>query len=636
MAGAISCTMRWAKYRLETGCTHADMVAGAIFGNDIILFTLLLSENGDILQENFTFGDRAMRKTLSAFSCLLIIAPFLGFCLSITCLGLSAREGRETSVSLMAVEKKGNIFFPGEAIELAFSLSEADNRELAFVYTIKDFQGREVEKGKRVISSFEKGQPLNQRVKAPYLKGIYFLSASLLNNSGLLTQKEFRVGVIPRSSAERHYSSGESDFGISVISTYEKLLAPDDNYTFVDLAGIKWNRPLIFWDLVEPEQGQFNWELYDAILNERHQHGLALVPVIGILNHVPRWASSSPEKDDFKGYPPKDARDVASLVSQVVKRYECIAKYWVIDNEVNIQEKLPGWKDLDTYLECLKVSYKAAKEADPKCKIILAAVTLNDADFVRRFYQKGGKDYFDIMALHPYCTPAPPEDEEGSLFFRLALGKKRAAFPDILAVLKIMEEYGNGQKPIWITETGWVEKHEYPKENRPPWAGLIEVSEQEQADYYVRGYTLSKSYGVGKFFFNVMINFPEGLGAHSLNRGMLSADLSPKLVFVAYCQMTSLLSEARFERRIDLDDKDLHAYLFSKNGIGIVVMWRAKGEASEISLQTGDIHLTLLDIFGNQKEIKSENGILSLELTGSPQYLLAESESLSSLQVHTQ
>lgn len=86
----------------------------------------------------------------------------------------------------------------------------------------------------------------------------------------------------------------------------------------------------------------------------------------------------------------------------------------------------------------------------------------------------------------------------------------------------------------------------------------------------------------------------------------------------------------------DLDDKDLHAYLFSKNGQGIIIMWRAKGETSEISLRTGDIHLTLLDIFGNQKEIKGENGILSLELTGSPQYLLAESESLSSLQVHTQ
>jgi len=566
----------------------------------------------------------------------LIVAPFLGFCLSITCLGLSDREGTETSVSLMAVEKKGNIFFPGEAIEIAFSLSKADNQELAFVYAIKDFQGREVEKGKRIISSFEKGKPLIQRVKAPYLKGIYFLSVSFFDNSGLLSQKEFRFGVIPQSSAERHYSSEESDFGISVISTYEKLLAPDDNYTFVDLAGIKWNRPLIFWDLVEPKKGQFNWELYDAILNERHQHGLALVPVIGILNHVPRWASSNPEKDDFKGYPPKDARDVASLVSQAVKRYECIAKYWVIDNEVNIQEKLPGWKDLDTYLECLKVSYKAAKEADPKSKIILAAVTLNDADFVRRFYQKGGKDYFDIMALHPYCTPAPPEDEEGSLFFRLALGKKRAAFPDILAVGKIMEEYGDGHKPIWITETGWVDKHEFPKGNRPPWAGMVEVTEEGQANYYVRGYVLTKSYGVEKFFFNAMIDFPEGLGVHSLNRGMLSADLSPKLVFIAYCQMTSLLTEARFERRIDLDDKDLHAYLFSKNDLGIVVMWSAKGEASEISLQTGDIHLTLLDIFGNQKEIKLENGILSLELTGSPQYLLAESESLSSLQVHTQ
>jgi hypothetical protein len=179
-----------------------------------------------------------MRKALSAFSCLLIVAPFLGFCLSITCLGLSDREGTETFVSLMAVEKKGNIFFPGEAIEVAFSLSEADNQELSFVYTVKDFQGREVEKGRRVISSFEKGQPLNQRVKAPYLKGIYFLSVSLLNNSGLLTQKEFRVGVIPRSSAERHYSSGESDFGISVISTYEKLLAPGDiHLTLLDIFG---------------------------------------------------------------------------------------------------------------------------------------------------------------------------------------------------------------------------------------------------------------------------------------------------------------------------------------------------------------------------------------------------------------
>ncbi len=104
----------------------------------------------------------------------LIVAPFLGFFLLITCLGLSDREGTETSVFLMAVEKKGNIFFPGEAIEIAFSLSEADNQEIAFVYAIKDFQGREVEKGKRVISSFEKGRPLNQRVKAPYLKGIYF------------------------------------------------------------------------------------------------------------------------------------------------------------------------------------------------------------------------------------------------------------------------------------------------------------------------------------------------------------------------------------------------------------------------------------------------------------------------------
>ena len=129
----------WGLARRGSHCIYSTiMVADAIFGNDITLFALLQSEDGDILQENFTFGDRAMRKALSAFSCLLIVAPFLSFCELITCLGLSAKEGTETSVFLMVDEKKGNIFFPGEAIEIAFNLSEADNREPSPTFPIGD------------------------------------------------------------------------------------------------------------------------------------------------------------------------------------------------------------------------------------------------------------------------------------------------------------------------------------------------------------------------------------------------------------------------------------------------------------------------------------------------------------------
>jgi len=79
----------------------------------------------------------------------------------------------------------------------------------------------------------------------------------------------------------------------------------------------------------------------------------------------------------------------------------------------------------------LKLSYRAAKEADWKCKIILAGVAMSDTDFLRRFYQHGGKDHFDIMALHPYSSPAAPEDEAGSLFFGQALKKQGAALLEL-------------------------------------------------------------------------------------------------------------------------------------------------------------------------------------------------------------
>ena len=162
------------------------------------------------------------------------------------------------------------------------------------------------------------------------------------------------------------------------------------------------------------------------------------------------------------------------------------------------------------------------------------------------------------------------------------------------------------------------------------------MTEQQQADYYVRAYVLAKSYGVKKLFFNAMLDFPFGMGSHSLNRGMLTADLSPKLTFVAWSQMASALTGARYEKRIDLGDKNLHGHLFSKKGRGIVVIWKAKGKTSQIRLRTRGTRLTVLDLFGNQKAAKRKNGVLSLELTGSPQYLLAEKDMLSSIHVLTE
>jgi len=46
--------------------------------------------------------------------------------------------------------------------------------------------------------------------------------------------------------------------------------------------------------------------------------------------------------------------------------------------------------------------------------------------------------------------------------------------------------------------------------------------------------------------------------------------------------------------------------------------------------------LKVLDMFGNQKVAKLKNGALSMQLTGSPQYLFADKDKLSSIRVLTQ
>jgi hypothetical protein len=83
-------------------------------------------------------------------------------------------------------------------------------------------------------------------------------------------------------------------------------------------------------------------------------------------------------------------------------------------------------------------------------------------------YRAGAAPYFDVLAAHPYGFGLPPEApataNDGLVFGRLA--ELRA----------IMEEQGDGHKPVWITELGWTVE-------APPDQPGIAVSPAQQAAY---------------------------------------------------------------------------------------------------------------------------------------------------------
>ncbi len=83
---------------------------------------------------------------------------------------------------------------------------------------------------------------------------------------------------------------------------------------------------------------------------------------------------------------------------------------------------------------------------------------MNDLEFLRQFYAAGGAAYFDAMAIHAYGLKFPPDDPPA---------------PDVLnfrraeLLHQMMVDNGDGQKPVYITESGWNDHPRWTKAVRP-------------------------------------------------------------------------------------------------------------------------------------------------------------------------
>jgi polysaccharide biosynthesis protein PslG len=167
------------------------------------------------------------------------------------------------------------------------------------------------------------------------------------------------------------------------------------------------------------------------------------------------WAADAP--DSVKGfdrtkYPPKDMKDLDDYVYAVVSHFKGKVDYWEGWNEMNafpgFWNAPPSGRDpVEHYVAWQKAFYKAAKRANPKCVVLTGgfADMANLAGDIAKYYEKGLKGSFDVMNIHIYG--ADPRDWMSK---------------QIPSVVKVMRNYGDGGKKIWITETGWPVNDNHP------------------------------------------------------------------------------------------------------------------------------------------------------------------------------
>ena len=163
---------------------------------------------------------------------------------------------------------------------------------------------------------------------------------------------------------------------------------------------VKWIRcgtatQLGTWPNIEQTNNNYNWTASDAELQDYKTQGFSPLPIIG---YTPDWARTSTAQNA----PPDNMLEYTEFFNALTSRYKADISCWEIWNEQN------GWifftEGIGQYSDLLRAGFVGAKKSDPNCKVLLGGMAGVDNPWLERLYERGGKDYFDVAACHPYQT----------------------------------------------------------------------------------------------------------------------------------------------------------------------------------------------------------------------------------------
>jgi hypothetical protein len=207
------------------------------------------------------------------------------------------------------------------------------------------------------------------------------------------------------------------------------------------------------WAYVEGTEGVYDWAQTDRIIYHAQNQDIRIIARMGL---VPEWAR--PDESTLNTLPPEADVAFAEFISDFAARYVGIIDHIIIWNEPNLAFEW-GFEDFtpERYTDLLRVVYPSVKQANPDAIVMAGALAptlepatsdngLNDLIYLERMYQAGAGDYFDALSIHTYgfdqSTGAEPQFD--------ALNFRRA---ELLRVM--MTNYGDDNKPVYITESGW-------------------------------------------------------------------------------------------------------------------------------------------------------------------------------------
>ena len=196
--------------------------------------------------------------------------------------------------------------------------------------------------------------------------------------------------------------------------------------------GANWTRCDFVWSGCNPQRDVWDCQHLDQLVSGAAKAGVNVLPILG---YDTSWARPAVEH----------LYEWGEYVSHLVTSYGRQLRYWEVYNEPNLKQFWRRNPNGAEYAALLAKAYKVIKGIDPEIKVVFGGLSGVPLDYFEDALKAGAGECFDVMNIHPYHLRDIPE----------------AIIPEIQKIRALMDRYGVGDKPLWITEIGWSTPEAY-------------------------------------------------------------------------------------------------------------------------------------------------------------------------------
>jgi hypothetical protein len=370
----------------------------------------------------------------------------------------------------------------------------------------------------------------------------------------------------------------------------------------------------VFWALIEPTKGNFDWEITDNLVNSAPLNAKILFTVYSTSPWGVKYSDCRKLGEDllkergvdfnFNGPPSSIAEDISdyeNFLNKMVGRYKEKVEYWQIENEIygastRIESCPPVsrfWLGTEEeYLELLKSSYTTIKSADPSATVFASSYTFEpwpaDIKPFFKFILNKGRDFSDLWDLHLYLDPDDNEDK--------------------INLVKIEMQNLGYEKKLWATESGEIDIKEYPKFSK---SFKSEEELKLQSEEIVKRYASAFGEGIEKVFRLRLTPYKENESpSERFNHMGLTFDANAEDKKPAY--LTYKLMQDKLKNFVKVKKLADNVYIFDGD---VVVAWS----------ETGKKKINLSPYFPNKVKVTHLNNDKSTETKKSDSIIITES-----------